>query len=253
MDHRPNPVVGGDRVQRGRGQERPHTVPAGRTDSRLSPITLAHGFAPAHGSGGRTGLVCLACLEILWLAWYLVVPLQNVIEPRKSNPTGLSLAQGASRGRARHALPLILYWASSFSSSVTLKSLPQRIPIVLTAGLIAAAAIGLGDLALGRLRLRDRLGLGERIALDYGVGTAFLGVTTLIIGRMGWLDPRFIRTGLGVIAILGLMSAWPRGRRGTAKTPGLAPGGAISGEPRATAPPRATRSPGSSASPSLHS
>ena len=136
-------------------------------------------------------------------------PAPERLEPRKPDPTGFARAQGDPRGRARHALPGVVAGQGILELS-HFENLPQRIPIVLAAGLIAAAAIGLGDLVIGRLRLRDRLGLGERIALDYGVGTAFLGVATLLVGRMGWLDPRFIRTGLGLIAILGLISAWPR-------------------------------------------
>ena len=38
------------------------------------------------------------------------------------------------------------------------ENLPQRLPIVLTAGLIAAAAIGLGDMALRRLQAGGRSG-----------------------------------------------------------------------------------------------
>ena len=48
-----------------------------------------------------------------------------------------------------------------------LENLPQRVPIVLVAGLIAAAAIGLGDMVLGGLKLRTGLGSAERIAVDY--------------------------------------------------------------------------------------
>ena len=59
------------------------------------------------------------------------------------------------------------------------ENLPQRLPIVLAAGLIAAAAIGLGDLVLGGLQAGARLGPCERLALDYGLGAGLLGVVTL--------------------------------------------------------------------------
>ncbi len=55
------------------------------------------------------------------------------------------------------------------------ENLPQRVPIVLAAGLIAAAAVGLGDLALRGLRLAGGLRLGERVALDYGLGAGLSG------------------------------------------------------------------------------
>ena len=87
------------------------------------------------------------------------------------------------------------------------ENLPQRVPILLAAGLIAAAAVGLGDLVLRGLRLEAGLGVLERMALDYGVGAGLLGVVTLIIGRLGWLDPWSCRAGLGLLAAVGLLSS----------------------------------------------
>ena len=56
------------------------------------------------------------------------------------------------------------------------ENLPQRVPIVLAAGLIAAAAVGLGDLVLARPSAgRAAWALGERVALDYGLGAGLLG------------------------------------------------------------------------------
>ncbi len=66
---------------------------------------------------------------------------------------------------------------------------------MLAAGLIAAAAIGLGDMVLRRLKLEAGLGAAERIALDYGLGAGLLGVLTLLLGRLGWLDPWLFRAG----------------------------------------------------------
>ncbi len=159
-------------------------------------------------------LWALAGLEILWFAWFLVVPLPNVSTLEKLVRRGHLLLQAIPEVvPGMHFRDSLL--GKAFLEVSHVEYLPQRIPIVLTAGLIAAAAIGLGDLVLDRLGLRDRLGIGERIAVDYGIGTAFLGVMALMVGRMGWLDPRFIRTGLGLIATLGLVSAWLGRRRGT--------------------------------------
>ncbi len=100
-------------------------------------------------------LVIIAILEILWVAWFLIVPLQNVTNLGKPIQRGVLLMS---------AIPEVVP-GTSFQQSLMgrailelshLENLPQRVPILLTAGLIAAAAIGLGDLMIGRLKLRDR-------------------------------------------------------------------------------------------------
>ncbi len=215
MDHR------ADAVKRERpGPTRPDSRKSSAPVSWVGPILWA-----------------VVCLEVLWFAWYLVVPLQNVSNLGRPIRRGLLLLQAIPE-----VVPDTTFKESLLGNGLIelshFQNLPQRIPIVLVAGLIAAAAIGLGDLVLGRLRLRDRLRLGERIALDYGVGTTFLGVATLIVGRMGWLDPWFIRTGLGLIAVLGFLAGRPwRGRR-AARIPETTPGAATPGEVQPADPPR---------------
>jgi hypothetical protein len=215
MDHRADPVKGG----------RPG--PTRQVDRRIS--ATASWVGPI--------LWALAGLEILWFAWYLVVPLQNVMN------LGIPIRRGLLLLKAiPEVVPDTPFRESLLGKGILelshLENLPQRIPIVLSAGLIIAAAIGLGELVIGRLRLRDRLRLGERIALDYGLGTAFLGVATLLVGRMGWLDPWFIRTGLGLIAVLGLLSARPWRSRRSAQIPESTPGTATPVADQPPDPPR---------------
>ena len=93
------------------------------------------------------------------------------------------------------------------------ENLPQRVPIVLTAGLIAAAAIGLGDMVLRRLKLEAGLGAAERIALDYGLGAGLLGVLTLLLGRLGWLA-----------SVVVPRRSWAARRRGPGDFPAVARG-----------------------------
>ena len=52
--------------------------------------------------------------------------------------------------------------------------------------------------------------MAVRIALAYGLGTAVLGVLTLMAGRMGWLDPWLIRIGLGADSPLRRAGEHPR-------------------------------------------
>ena len=200
MDHRANPVKGGR--------------PSPRRPERTSVTTSAPWVGPT--------LWALAGLEILWLAWYLVVPLQNVMNLGFPIRRGLLVIMAIPKVVPDTPVSESLLGRAVIELS-HFENLPQRIPVVLAAGLIVAAAIGLGELVVGRLQLRDRLKFGERIALDYGLGTTLLGVLTLIVGRMGWLDPWFIRTALGLIAVLGLLSTrvW-RGRR-KSQVPATAP------------------------------
>ena len=94
------------------------------------------------------------------------------------------------------------------------ENLPQRVPILLTAGLIAAAAIGLGDMVLRGLKLEAGLGAAERIALDYGLGAGLLGVADVAAGTAGLARIRWLfRAGARVAR-----------RRGPGDLPALACG-----------------------------
>jgi len=165
-------------------------------------------------------IAVLAIVELAWLAWFLIVPLPN------ANNVGVPPERAVRRGwMLLKAIPevvpdtpirdLMLGKAAEELSHV--ENLPQRIPILLAACLIAAAAAGLGDLVLRRLRLEGGLGVLERLALDYGVGAGLLGVVTLIVGRLGWLEPWSCRAGLGFLAAVGFF----RGRLGRAVRPKL--------------------------------
>jgi 4-amino-4-deoxy-L-arabinose transferase-like glycosyltransferase len=171
----------------------------------------------------------LASVELAWLLWFLIVPLPN------ANPLGTPARSLINRGwLLLKTFPEVIpdtrfkesYLGQALEELSHIENLPQRIPILLTAGLIALAAIGLGDLVLRGLRLQSRLSLGERIALGFGLGAALLGVVTLIVGRLGWLNPWLIRVGLGLTAMAGLGTARPwqafrRVREPTFWLPGL--------------------------------
>ena len=173
--------------------------------------------SPSSPTWTLPALWVVAVLEIMWVAWYLIVPLQNVMN------LGVPIRRGLLVLKAiPEVIPDTPFRESLLGRAVLelshIENLPQRIPIVMTALLIAAAAVGLGDLIIGRLKLRDRLGIGERIALDYGVGATFLAVITLFVGRMGWLNPPLIRTCLGLLACLGAFFAWYQIQRDSSRT-----------------------------------
>jgi hypothetical protein len=181
--------------------------------------------------GGAGFLALLLALELAWLSWFLYVPLRNV------ENLGVVVRRGIL---VLKALPEVVPDTSfhdsllgrAFDELRHIENLPQRLPIVLAAGLVAAAAIGLGDLCLRLLRLDRRISLAERLAVDYGLGAALLGAGTLLVGRMGWLDPSVFRVGLGCLVCAGLV-AWGWKIRGRPPEEGRSPGAATAGEPEA--------------------
>lgn len=184
----------------------------------LSPSVPPRSFGPpanAALSGSRLGiaLAVLAVLELAWLGWFLIVPLPNVstVTIRR----GLLLLKTFPE-----VVPGTSFRESMLGKGLDelshLENLPQRLPIVLAAALIAAAAIGLGDATLGRLRIRDRLRWPERIALSYGLGAALLGGITLVLGRLGCLETGFIRIVLAALASLPIVRVGLRGLRSNA-------------------------------------
>ncbi len=149
---------------------------------------------------GQIAIVALAIVEFLWLAWFLIEPLPN------ANNTGVPTDVAVRRGwLVLKALPEVVpgttYRESLLGNAISelshVENLLQRVPILLAALLIAAAAVGLGDLVLRLLRLESGIALLERVALDYGLGAGLLGVLTLVAGRLGWLDTWLVRRGPG--------------------------------------------------------
>ncbi len=155
-------------------------------------------------------VLVLVIAEFAWLAWFLVEPLPN------ANNTGLPVGERVRRIYfVLKALPEVVP-GTPFRQSMLgqgllelshVENLPQRTSVVLATALVAAAAIGLGDLAARALKIASRLSLYERLAVNYGLGTALLGVLALIVGRMGWLSPWAFRIGLAAIAAGGLGSS----------------------------------------------
>jgi hypothetical protein len=151
----------------------------------------------------------LAALELAWLGWFLVEPLPNAPGLKIPIRRGLLLLKAFPE-----VVPGTTFRQSLFGQALDelshLENLPDRIPILAAGGLIFLAALGLGELALAALRLRDRVRPLERIALDFGLGSTGLGVLTLLAGRAGLLSPWPFRLSLGLITLagLGVSKAW---------------------------------------------
>ncbi len=105
--------------------------------------------------------------------------------------------------RARPSVTGTRTWASLAAGNLaTFENIPQRVPIVLAAAFIAASAIATGRCwSSERSGLEAWLGRWERLAVGFGLGTTGLGLATLILGRLGLLNPWLIRVGL-VVPIL---------------------------------------------------
>ena len=164
-------------------------------------------------------LAALLLLEGAWFLWFLAEPLPNAGNVGHKVSRGLILA-----GALPEVIPGVHLDDSHLGKAIDhlrhIENLPQRLPIVAAAALIAVAAIGLGLLTLRGLKLADRLILAERLPLAFLLGAVGLGVLTLSFGRSGWLSPTPVRVVLGLLAACGLLSETiGRSRRGSPETP----------------------------------
>ena len=87
--------------------------------------------------------VFLAILELVWLAWFLIEPLPNAnnagLPGGVAMRRGLARAQGVSRSRAGDDVSRVASRKCNQELS-HVENLPERLPILATALLIAAAA-----------------------------------------------------------------------------------------------------------------
>jgi hypothetical protein len=151
-------------------------------------------------------LAALVALEIAWFARFWSEPLPNSGSGSGPRLTRSHLLWRALPGLVpgvRNDRALLPQAARELSHW---QNLPQRVPIVLTAAAVAAAALSLGHLALRALGLRGQLTRLERLALGGGVGASLLGGVTLILGRAGLLTPWSVRVGLMSLVAGGIAS-----------------------------------------------
>ena len=163
--------------------------------------------------------LAVAAAQVAWLAWFYHEPLVNYSTPDQSVPRWLFLARALPE-----VVPGVRFGESYLGMAVKelshVGNLPQRLPIVAAAALIAAAALGLGGLVLRALGLARVLGRAERVALAFGVGAPVLADLTLIAGRLGGLAPRPVRLALVLVAAAeAVCLARGRGRGGSGTAP----------------------------------
>lgn len=162
---------------------------------------MAHRADPlisGRNAGVIAAVLVLAFLEAAWLGWFLVEPLPNAGNVGGTVRRWMFLAR---------ALPQVVpgvrfdqsYLGMALLELGHLENLPQRVPIVLAATLIAGGALGLGLGVLRGLGLHQGLRPIERLPLAYGLGTTGLGLITLMLGRLGTLAPWPTRVGLGAL------------------------------------------------------
>lgn len=145
----------------------------------------------------------IALSQAAWLFWFLRDPL----------PNASNVGEGLKPQRwmfLTRALPQVMVSGLTFSESHLglswenlrhIENLPQRLPIVLAAVWIGLGAVATGALTLRALRISRSLRWPERLPLAFALGAALLGVLTLIVGRLGLLNPWSARLGLlGLIA-----------------------------------------------------
>jgi hypothetical protein len=156
--------------------------------------------------------------ELAWFCWFLIVPLPNCKNLGETLRRWMLLVDAFPE-----VVPGLRFEQSHLGNALLelrhVENLPQRLPIVLGAVLIAGSAIALGQLALRSLDLSRTFEPRERLALGYVVGASGLGVATLLAGRLGWLSPWPIRVALGVPIVLEVgLGAWGLGLVGRRKT-----------------------------------
>ena len=158
-------------------------------------------------------IVALAGLEYAWFRWFLLETLPNTVT---SSSRGISRILILIRAVPELMVPGLKfrdsYLAFALAELGHFENLPQRLPIVLAAAFIAASAIATGSLIFRALGLRSRLGRWERLAVGFGLGTTGLGLATLIVGRLGLLNPWSIRIGLAMPILVDLFF-WVAGVR----------------------------------------
>lgn len=167
--------------------KRPGTTP------KASQVRTGFALAPRH-----LVFLLIFVAEAAWFGWFLQETLPNFAQQKLTR-----------RFFLERSVPQVFVQGLTFSESFLglglkelshLENLPQRLPIVAAAALIAAAAMSVGGLILRGLGLRQILSRAERWVVGFGLGAALLGVLTLIAGRLGLLSPWSARIGLVVIA-----------------------------------------------------
>ena len=154
----------------------------------------------------------IAVIELAWIGWFLAEPLPNA-----GNVGGAGLDRATILWRTfPGVVPGLRYDESYFGLALDelshVENLPERVPILLVASLIGAAAVALGGLVIRALRLGHEVDGWEHLALAYCLGTAGLGGLTLVAGRFGLVHPWSARAGLVGLIAAGVV-AWVRDRR----------------------------------------
>ncbi|HUG90134.1 MAG TPA: hypothetical protein VML55_04840, partial [Planctomycetaceae bacterium] len=154
------------------------------------PVSRTGESTPRSDRRGRVRLIAAACWLAAFSGWFYHFGLPN--NPPISRPDfwwivpdrliDLADPPSAQDGSA---------WAH----------LPQRFDVFLLAGLIVAAAWGLGNLVLAAVRppLDERC--AERTVFAFGCGISLLTLLTLGCGLAGWLS----RAVLGSLVVLGII------------------------------------------------
>ncbi|WP_169972730.1 hypothetical protein [Tautonia rosea] len=168
---------------------------------------------PAPRASWTIALVIAA--QVAAITWLMVVPLPSIEAQRRDalaraeatgDPGGVTLQ---SLRRAYFLLAADEHLARAVANLSDPEHLGQRLPIVLTALLIAGSAVSLGDGVLRLLGLVRRLSPLARWPLAFVSGATLLAALTLGLGRMGGLEPLPVRIGLAGFLLVGII-LWSR-------------------------------------------
>ena len=151
-------------------------------------------------------LVAIVAVELAFVGWFVTVPLPNA--------GNAGVVKNQRIYLLITSLPEIVpgvHWDESHLG-LAIKELgrfdylPQRLPIVLAAALIAGAAIAIGR---GITRgLKVKVGGWEGTAVSFGLGCVALGCVTLAIGRIGLPTRPIVIGALAAIVTLEIVWSW---------------------------------------------
>lgn len=144
--------------------------------------------------------VILACI---WLVFFFLIFFLQVLPNAGSSLTRMDIWK---------FLPELyldlIFPPPEIAETTGWKYLPQRLDLILVAGLIYLAAWGAGNLILKLIRWDTPQNRAERIPLIFGLGLSALSLMTMVLGKCGIMHPVVYYVILGLLILSSFGMNW---------------------------------------------